>query len=99
MGDYLYGAGLYSFFDNYNTSCSAAGNNETCQTQIFSIDTGMGSGYSQSRKGQSEVYVYNLNTIGATSMIDMDGASLASYKDNVNVFPDTVAVFRTDGES
>jgi glucan 1,3-beta-glucosidase len=95
----VYGAGLYSFFDNYSTSCSATGNNETCQTQIFGIDTGMGSGYSQSRTGQSEVYVYNLNTIGATSMIDRDGMSLASYKDNVNVFPDNIAVFRTDSES
>ena len=45
------------------------------------------------------MYVYNLNTTGATSMIDRDGANLASYKDNVNVFPDNIAVFRTDGES
>ena len=79
-----YGAGLYSFFKNYNTSCSAAGNGETCQPRIFSLEGSL-----------SNVDVYNLNTIGATSMIDRDGVSLASYADNVNVFPDTIALFRT----
>jgi glucan 1,3-beta-glucosidase len=95
----IYGAGLYSFFDNYSTICSNAGNGETCQTQIFGIDTGLGSGYNQEKTGQSEVYVYNLNSIGATSMVDRDGVSLASYADNVNVFPDNIAVFRTDARS
>jgi hypothetical protein len=28
-------------------------------------------------------------------MINRDGASLASYADNVNVFPDTIALFRS----
>jgi glucan 1,3-beta-glucosidase len=79
-----YGAGLYSFFDNYNTSCSAAGNGETCQPRILSLEGTL-----------SNIDIYNLNTIGATSMIDRDGASLASYADNVNVVPDTIALFRT----
>lgn len=81
----VYGAGLYSFFDNYNTSCSAAGDGEACQSSIFSIE-GRCSG----------VEVYNLNTIGAQSMVDRNGISLASYADNVNVFPDTIAVFRSE---
>ena len=81
----VYGAGLYSFFDNYNTSCSAAGSGEACQTSIFSIE-GTSSG----------IEVYNLNTIGAQSMVDRNGISLASYADNVNVFPDTIAVFRSE---
>lgn len=73
-------------------------NDETCQTQIFGVDTGMGAGYSRSRRGRSGVYVYNLNTIGAMGVIDRDGMSLASYKDNVNAFSDTVVIFRTGGE-
>ena len=28
-------------------------------------------------------------------MIDRDGTSLANYADNVDVFPDTIAVFRS----
>lgn len=81
----VYGAGLYSFFDNYNTSCSAAGSGEACQSSIFSIEG-----------DSSGVEVYNLNTVGAQSMVDRNGFSQASYADNVNNFPDTIAVFRTD---
>jgi glucan 1,3-beta-glucosidase len=104
----IYGAGLYSFFNNYNTctyiqpfkyflantaivclpidvACSAAGNGETCQTMIFDIEGSC-----------SNVDVYNLNTIGSTSMINRDGQSLARFSDNVNVFPDTIALFRSN---
>ena len=38
--------------------------------------------------------VYNLNTVGATSMIDRDDVSLADSADNVDVFPDNIAIFR-----
>ena len=44
----------------------------------------------------SNIKVYNLNTVGSTSLINENGKSLASYADNVNVFPDTIALFRTD---
>ena len=82
----IYGAGLYSFFDNYSTTCSNAGNGEACQSRIFDIEGNV-----------RNINVYNLNTIGATSMINQNGVSLASYADNVNVFPDTIALFRTTG--
>ncbi|MCJ1391404.1 hypothetical protein MMC18_004268 [Xylographa bjoerkii] len=82
----VYGAGLYSFFDNYSTTCSNAGNGETCQSRIFDIEGNV-----------RNINVYNLNTIGATSMINQNGVSLASYADNINVFPDTIALFRTTG--
>jgi glucan 1,3-beta-glucosidase len=87
----FYGVGLYSFFSNYSTSCSDAGNGETCQTQIFGLDTG-----SARDRGTSKVYVYNLNTIGSVSMIDRGEGSIAKFSDNVNVFPDTIALFRTN---
>jgi len=90
----IYGAGLYSFFDNYNTSCSAGGNGEACQGQIFSVEGASAGG---------DVGVYNLNTVGSTSMVEVvvDGGSSggggggAKYQDNVNVFPDTIALFTT----
>ncbi|KAI4174041.1 MAG: hypothetical protein LQ343_002605 [Gyalolechia ehrenbergii] len=61
----IYGAGLYSFFNNYN-NCSSTRN----------------------------VGGYGLNTVGVTSMVDVDGKCVAKAKDNRNVFPDSVAVFR-----
>lgn len=45
-------------------------------------------------RGESQVYMYNLNTVGSVSMIERDGASLAKYSDNINVYPDTIALFR-----
>ena len=84
-GTLIYGAGLYSFFANYNTSCSAIGSGAACQDKIFSIE------------GGSSVSVYNLNTVGTQSMVNIDGRSVASYSDNVAGFTDTIALFRTSG--
>ncbi|KAI9739910.1 MAG: hypothetical protein M1818_004966 [Claussenomyces sp. TS43310] len=91
----VYGAGLYSFFDNYNLTCSNhvdGAYNEYCQNQIFGIDDG-GSG-SQVYNGSS-VSLYNLNTIGAVSMIDVGGKSVAKQVDNTNTFAESVAMFLT----
>ncbi|TPX15415.1 uncharacterized protein E0L32_004395 [Thyridium curvatum] len=78
----VYGAGLYSFFSNNDLSCSQEGNGETCQKRTLSIE------------GRSSVSVYNLNTVGTTKMITVDGTDVASYQDNLNGFVDTVALFR-----
>lgn len=81
----VYGAGLYSFFDNYSTACSAVGNGATCQTRIFDLQV--------SRGRPENVVVYNLNTVGATSMVEFNGKSLAKYSDNLNNFPSSIALF------
>ncbi|KAL0260589.1 hypothetical protein SLS55_004279 [Diplodia seriata] len=78
----VYGAGLYSFFNDYNTSCSNAPGGQ-CQTRIMSVE------------GNSYVSLFNLNTVGAKSMITRDGVEVANYADNLNVYPDTVAVYRS----
>lgn len=80
----MYGAGLYSFFDNYSTDCSDQGNGEVCQNRIFSLE-GSSNGVS----------VYNLNTVGTHEMITIDGRDVANYEDNLNGFIDTVALFRS----
>ena len=80
---YVYGAGLYSFFNDYDTTCSNQGGSENCQQNIFSIES------------SSDVHVYNLATIGAQNMITEDGNSLAKYSDNINVFPEVIAQFNT----
>lgn len=80
----IYGAGLYSFFDNYSTSCSDQGNGEKCQNRIFSLEQSAGKGVS----------VYNLNTVGTHYQITVDGKDVAYYGDNLDGFVDTVALFR-----
>jgi len=78
----VYGAGLYSFFDNYSTTCSNQGNGEVCQNRIFEVVDG------------GAVTVYNLNTVGTHYQIEVDGRNVAYYADNLNGFIDTVALFR-----
>ncbi|KAK8001367.1 glycoside hydrolase family 55 protein [Apiospora marii] len=78
----VYGAGMYSFFNNNNVHCSDQGNSTKCQSRIFSIES-------------SGVSVYNLNTVGTTHMITQDGSDLASWEDNQAGFISNVALFRS----
>ncbi|KAL2019376.1 hypothetical protein VTK56DRAFT_9667 [Thermocarpiscus australiensis] len=80
----VYGAGLYSFFDNYSTTCSTFSAGQTCQQRITSIEG-----------SASNVNIYNLNTIGTRQMIVRDGAQVAWYADNVNTFASNVAVYKS----
>ncbi|RDW84364.1 hypothetical protein BP6252_01954 [Coleophoma cylindrospora] len=80
----VYGAGLYSFFDNYKTTCSNGGGSENCQNNIFSLEG-----------SNSNVNAYCLSTVGTTNMITENGATLALYADNVSVYPDTISLFRS----
>ncbi|KAL1845238.1 hypothetical protein VTK73DRAFT_824 [Phialemonium thermophilum] len=80
----VYGAGLYSFFSDYSTNCSTFAAGENCQSRIASLEGSI-----------SNVNIYNLNTIGAQSMLNRDGAQVAYYNDNVNVFPSCVAVYKS----
>lgn len=81
----VYGAGLYSFFSDYSTTCSTFAAGQTCQSRIASIEGG----------GTSNVNIYGLNTIGAQSMLNRDGQSVAWYADNVNNFPSSVGVYKS----
>ncbi|KAK3058591.1 hypothetical protein LTR09_000155 [Extremus antarcticus] len=81
----IYGAGLYSFFNNYSTTCSNQGNGEVCQNRIFSLE------------GDSKaITVYNENTVGTHFMVTIDGEDVASYEDNLDGFVDTIALFRSE---
>ncbi|KAK0615339.1 pectate lyase superfamily protein-domain-containing protein [Bombardia bombarda] len=82
----VYGAGLYSFFNNYDTTCSAIGQGAVCQTRIVDIQ-------------HSGVSIYNLNTVGTNKMVTVDGKDVAYYADNVDGFVQTVALFRSGVES
>jgi len=82
QGVLIYGAGTYSFFDDYNVTCSNQGVTPKCQTEIVNIE------------GNVDISIYNLNTVGSDSMIAVDGNSIASWADNQNGFISTIALFR-----
>jgi glucan 1,3-beta-glucosidase len=67
-----------------SNSVVAPGNGGACQTSIFSVEG-----------TASNVNVYNLNTVGATQMVTRDGKSVALYSDNANVYPDTIAYYKS----
>jgi hypothetical protein len=75
----IFGAGLYSFFNNYDTHCSTQTAGERCQGRIFWAENDMG-------------VVYNLDTIGSVSMVTHGGTDLASWAENFATFASTVAV-------
>jgi glucan 1,3-beta-glucosidase len=83
-----YGVGLYSFFDNYSTNCSAAGAGAVCQKRILSIE---------GDRLSYDINLYNLNTVGATQQITRNGLDVASNVDNNSTFVDAINVFRIDG--
>ena len=82
----IYGAGLYSFFNDYDTSCSAANSTEDCQSEVFKLD------------GENHgLVVYTLSTVGTENMVVREGESLARADDNKATFADTIAVFDLGG--
>ncbi|ODQ49670.1 pectin lyase-like protein [Saitoella complicata NRRL Y-17804] len=72
---YLYGGGLYSFFQDYSQTCLE---DETCQASIVDIES------------SSAIYLYNLNTVGIVNMVTLDGASVAKQADNTDTFASTI---------
>nr|OQO26207.1 hypothetical protein B0A51_06006 [Rachicladosporium sp. CCFEE 5018] len=75
---YNYGAGLYSFFNNYDGGCLLTTN---CQQYTVSVE-------------QSEaIYLYALNTVGTAIMVEVDQVALVPEAANGNTFADTVAIF------
>ncbi|KAG0646887.1 hypothetical protein D0Z07_6304 [Hyphodiscus hymeniophilus] len=78
----IYGAGLYSFFDNYDQTCL---DTESCQTNMVSLENSAG------------VNLYGLSTKASVNMVTVDGTSAALDKDNRNNFCATVAMFSQAG--
>lgn len=75
---FVYGAGLYSFFENYAQSCL---NSEDCQENMVEIDC-------------SDVHIYGLNTKAAVNMITSpEGKSMVPNHENVSNYCSTIALF------
>ncbi|KAL8686385.1 MAG: hypothetical protein Q9224_005462, partial [Gallowayella concinna] len=76
---HVFGAGLYSFFDNYNQECLAT---ESCQEHMVSLEC-----------GNENTYLWGLSTKAATNQVSIDGRGVVDQKDNRNNFCSTLAVF------
>lgn len=79
---YIYNAGLYSFFQNWNTSCIGTSNNRYCQQSNFKI-----------QGSTDRVYIWNLETVGIENMIEVNGEYRVKSKDNISVFSDGIVAY------
>ncbi|KDQ52486.1 glycoside hydrolase family 55 protein [Jaapia argillacea MUCL 33604] len=71
----IFGAGHYSFFQNYNTTCE---NTFNCQSQIVNVDS------------YSSVAIYGLATVATTYQISLNAAGVVPNSANRNGFAQTV---------
>ncbi|KAI1393821.1 glucan 1,3-beta-glucosidase GLUC78 precursor [Hypoxylon trugodes] len=78
---YVYGTGLYSFFDNYGQKCV---NENNCQDNMISIEE------------SDQVHLFGISTKASVNMITVDGRSVALDKDNRNSFCAAIAKFEVD---
>ncbi|XP_021952735.1 probable glucan endo-1,3-beta-glucosidase ARB_02077 [Folsomia candida] len=76
---YIYGAGMYNFFNNYDQTCL---NTEDCQTSMINVEN------------NSNFYMFNANTKAAINMV-VEGNTkvLARSGDNTNGFCQTINAF------
>lgn len=74
----IYGAGLYSFFNNYDSACILTSN---CQEHMVSLIR------------SEAVYIYTLNTVATSDLVEVDGTALVPALANANWFCHTVAIF------
>lgn len=75
---FVYGAGFYSFFNNYDQGCLLT---ESCQGLMVSLEQSQG------------IYLYALSTKAATNMVEVDRVAIVPQAANPNGFCQTVAIF------
>lgn len=78
----VYGAGLYSFFNNYNDSCASNKSPEYCQERILSVE------------GEVDgTRFLGLSTVGTKFMVQRDGVDWVRAIENNSTFADTLALY------
>ncbi|KAH8886405.1 pectin lyase-like protein [Thozetella sp. PMI_491] len=96
----VFGGGLYSFFNNYNTSCSTFAAGEECQARIFTVQPTLPHyrpGWNDTAGANTtldNIVAYNLNTVGTVAMATRQGVDVALWSDNYATFASTIAIFR-----
>lgn len=79
----VYGAGLYSFFNNYNDSCANNRSPEYCQERTLSVE------------GQLDgTKILGLSTVGTRVMVVRDGRDVIEAGPNNSTFADTLALYQ-----
>ncbi|KAF2107855.1 exo-beta 1,3 glucanase-like protein [Lophiotrema nucula] len=79
----IYAGGLYSFFRDYDVSCSspdAPQGNRNCQTRILSIEN------------PKSVQLYGLSEVGVVEMLTVNGVDKARWSDNLSVYSNTIGL-------
>ena len=74
----MYGAGLYSFFDNYDQTCL---NTSSCQANMVDIRNSTG------------LALWGLSTKASSSMVSMNGLGVVDQAPNLDNFCSTLALF------
>ena len=75
----VYGAGLYSFFDNYKQDCLAT---ESCQDNMVDVQC------------STNVHLWGLSTKASTNMVTLEGGkAVVPQKDNRSNFCSTITLF------
>lgn len=74
----IYGAGFYSFFNNYDSGCLLTRN---CQSLMVSLEL------------SEAIYIYGLSTVAAENMIEVDMVALVPQAYNTNSFASSVSLF------
>jgi glucan 1,3-beta-glucosidase len=78
----IYGAGLYSFFENYDQTCVPLNN---CQDNMVELVS------------STDIHLYGLTTKAAVNQVTVDGRSAALDADNRNNFGAMISVFDVGG--
>ncbi|KAI9726453.1 MAG: hypothetical protein M1828_001275 [Chrysothrix sp. TS-e1954] len=74
----VYGAGMYSFFNNYDQTCLTT---HDCQQNMVQVSK------------SSNIHLMGISTVAAKNMIVADGVSQALAKDNLDTFCQTIALW------
>ncbi|KAK5945682.1 hypothetical protein PMZ80_002889 [Knufia obscura] len=76
---YMFGGGLYSFFDDYKQDCL---DTESCQTSMIDLQC------------SSNVFLYGFVTRATTNQLDVNGQPAVLEADNTNLFGSTVLLYQ-----
>ncbi|KAF8163174.1 exo-beta-1,3-glucanase [Crassisporium funariophilum] len=74
----IFGAGLYSFFNNFDQTCLTPAN---CQAQILNIDS------------TSSITIYSLSTVATTFQLSINRNGIINQSGNVDGFASTVTAW------
>ncbi|TCD61973.1 hypothetical protein EIP91_007659 [Steccherinum ochraceum] len=79
QNSFVFGAGFYSFFSNYETSVCEP--NFNCQSQLINVDS------------SSSIGIYSLSTVASTWMLSVNSNGIVNNADNRNGFQQTMTAW------